>query len=362
MISEVNMTHRKFLYFVLYGIVAALCLHLGFKYALPAALPFLAAFFIAASVQGAAGRFSSLTGIPKRFFSLLFGLLFFASAGIFVFFVLSRLWAELASIARNALAAREDIMGFTASLLRRAESFVLRFFPAAEGGAELLRARIELFTEEALLSLVSAISTRLPAFMGKIFSHVPKILFSLGVTLISCIYLCLDYEGICAGVRRFLSRRGLPLLARVPRASFLAAAGYLRALFVIFLLTSAVLAAGFMLLGVKYAWLFAAVAAFIDALPVFGSGAILLPYSAALLVCGDLPRGAGIALLWGAVTLLRQIIEPKVMSKSLGVHPLLNLAAVYAGASLFGWAGIVFMPVTVVILKNLFLSDERSRT
>ena len=353
------MAHKNFTSLVLYGAFAVFIFYFGFKYALPVALPFLIAFFIAASVQGAAARFSARTGIKKRTASLLFGLLFFAFVGFLFFLFVSKLWGELAAIARGALAAREDIMGITGELLRRAESLLLRFFPSAEGGAEILRARIELFAEEALRSIVSALSTRLPAFMGKVFASVPKILFSLGTALISCVYLCLDYDHISARARSLLSRAS-PLLAKAPRTSFITIAKYLRALFIMFLLTAAVLAAGFLLLGVKYAWLFALAAAFIDSLPVFGSGALLFPYAAYLFISGDFMRGVGTLLLWGAVTLLRQISEPRIMGRSLGVHPLVNIAAVYAGASIFGASGVIFLPITVVILKNLLLPEERS--
>jgi sporulation integral membrane protein YtvI len=353
------MARKNFPYTVLCISLAVFIFYLGFKYVLPVALPFLAAFFISASVQGAAARFSARTGVSKRFLSLFFGLLFFAAAGFFAFLAVRELWGELASIARGALAAREDIMGLTGELLRRAESLILRFFPSAEGGAEIFRARIELFAEEMLRSIVSVLSTRLPAFMGKVFASVPKILFSLGTALISCVYLCLDYDAVSIGARRLLSRAS-PLLARVPHTSFVTIAKYLRAVFVMFLLTASLLAAGFLLLGVRYAWLFALAAAFIDALPVFGSGALLFPYAAYLFISGEAVRALCVLLLWGAAALLRQLLEPRVMGRSLGVHPLLNLAAVYAGASLFGATGVIFLPIIVVILKNLLLPEERS--
>ena len=350
---------KNFLSLVLYTIIAVIIFYFGFKYVLPLALPFLVAFFIAASVQGAAGRFSARMHIKKRYASLFLGILFFAAVGFLAFLCISKLWSELASIAGGALAAGEDIMGFTDELLRRAESIILRLFPAVEGGAEILRAKIELFAEDAVRSIISAVSTRLPTFMAAVFSEVPKMLFSLGTALISCIYFCLDYDLICRSAKSFLSRAEMPWLAKIPRASFLTTAKYLRAAFILFLLTAAILATGFLIIGVKYAWIFALIAAFIDALPVFGSGILLLPYAAYLLLSGNIHRGIGILLIWGAVTLLRQIAEPRIMGKSLGVHPLLNLASVYVGASLFGACGIIFFPITVVILKNLLLQEER---
>ena len=345
------MAYKKFLLFVLYAVIAAFFAFFGFKYALPAAFPFLTAFFIAASVQGAAARFSARTGAKKRHVALFLGLFFLFAFGFLFFLCVSKLWGELSELVSGALDAREDIMGRTQDLLRRAESFILRLFPAAEENAEILRARIELVAEEALKSLISAVSTKIPAFMAKVFAAVPKIIFSLGVALISCIYFCL--------VKRTLKRGGLSALIKIPRTSFLTVAKYLRALFIIFLISACVLAVGFLLLGIRYAWLLAVVTAFIDALPLFGSGAIILPFSAFAFISGNLKKGVGLLVLWGISSLIRQLLEPKIMGKNLGVHPLLNLAAVYIGYSFFGVTGVVFLPISVVIIKNLLLPEER---
>ena len=353
------MENKKFLSGVLCAVICAFLAFFGFKYVLPALLPFLVSFFIAASVQGAAGRFSARTGAKKRHVSLFFGLLFFAAVGFLFFLCVSKLWGELSELVNIAGAASEDVMGRTQALLRKLESFILRFFPYAEENAEVLRARMELFAEEALKSLISAVSTKIPAFMAKVFSAVPKILFSLGVMLISCVYFCLDYDYICAFGRSLLARGGFPSLAKIPRASFLTLAKYLRALFIIFLMTAAFLAVGFLIIGVKYAWLLAVGTAFIDALPLFGSGAVLLPYAAFSFISGDARTGIGLLAVWGAAALFRQLAEPRIMGKNLGLHPLANLAAVYLGYSFFGVTGVVFLPITVVILKNLFIPQER---
>ena len=92
---------------------------------------------------------------------------------------------------------------------------------------------------------------------------------------------------------------------------------------------------------------------------LFGSGAIILPFSAFAFISGNLKKGVGLLVLWGISSLIRQLLEPKIMGKNLGVHPLLNLAAVYIGYSFFGVTGVVFLPISVVIIKNLLLPEER---
>ena len=104
----------------------------------------------------------------------------------------------------------------------------------------------------------------------------------------------------------------------------------------------------------------ALVTASLDVLPVLGVGTVLVPYALFSMATGDVFRGVGLLVLYGVVTVVRQIAEPHLVGKSLGVHPLLNLASVYAGASFFGVTGVIFMPITVVILKNLLLPEERS--
>ena len=129
----------------------------------------------------------------------------------------------------------------------------------------------------------------------------------------------------------------------------------------IFLLTFCVMLVGFLLLGISKAPLVALIVAFLDILPVIGVGTVLLPWSIFLFATGDLVTGVGLVILFLVNTVVRQIAEPKIVGKNLGIHPVLSLALIYVGYALFGFAGLLITPLIAVALGFLIEKNDTSK-
>ena len=98
--------------------------------------------------------------------------------------------------------------------------------------------------------------------------------------------------------------------------------------------------------------LMAFIIALLDMLPVLGIGIVLIPWGVYYLSVGtDLKLGIGLLVLWGVGSIVRQAIEPKIVGKELGMHPLLTLVLMYAGYSLFGFFGLVLLPFLSVFIS-----------
>jgi predicted PurR-regulated permease PerM len=108
---------------------------------------------------------------------------------------------------------------------------------------------------------------------------------------------------------------------------------------------------------VRYAFLVAFIISLLDLLPALGAIAVLAPWSALSFASGNVRVGAGLLILAGVVTLTRQIAEPKIVGKSLGLHPLVALFAMYAGLKLFGAAGLVLGPCAAIVVRTALKSD-----
>ena len=118
-------------------------------------------------------------------------------------------------------------------------------------------------------------------------------------------------------------------------------------------MTFAERAVGFSILGLPYALLSALVIALVDILPVFGTGTVLVPWSVGAFFTGNTKLGLCLAALYGIITVIRQIAEPKILGSSVGMHPLATLLAMYIGLKLCGIGGLFLFPIGAVILKNL---------
>lgn len=107
-------------------------------------------------------------------------------------------------------------------------------------------------------------------------------------------------------------------------------------------------------LEIKYPTTIAIITGIIDLLPLLGAGIVLIPYAIYSLITGNTVLGIGLLIIWGIWVVIKQIIEPKVVSKQMGIHPIFTLLAMYTGYKLIGVFGLMLGPITLLILKNIF--------
>ena len=119
------------------------------------------------------------------------------------------------------------------------------------------------------------------------------------------------------------------------------------------LLTFFELTIGLHILGIENALVIAFLIAIFDVLPVLGTGGIMLPWILISFLNNQVKTGVGLLILYLVITGIRNIIEPKIVGKQIGLHPLLMLMCMYLGARLFGFLGIFILPILILIVQNL---------
>ena len=114
-----------------------------------------------------------------------------------------------------------------------------------------------------------------------------------------------------------------------------------------------ILLAGFLVLRIRNALLWAALVTLVDAFPILGVGTVLLPWAAVCFLQGEAARGIGLTTVYGVVWLTRSVLEPKFLGKSLGLDPLVTLVAIYAGLKLWGIAGLLLAPILALTATQI---------
>ncbi len=107
-------------------------------------------------------------------------------------------------------------------------------------------------------------------------------------------------------------------------------------------------------MNVKYPLLIALAIGFVDALPILGSGTVMVPWAIILALNGDLRLGISIIVLWVIMSIVRQFLEPKIVSGKIGIHPIFTLIAMYTGFKIIGIMGMLVGPIVLIILKSIF--------
>lgn len=107
-------------------------------------------------------------------------------------------------------------------------------------------------------------------------------------------------------------------------------------------------------LNVKYPLLYALGIGFVDALPIFGSGSVMVPWAIISACNGDMQLAISVFLLWIFMSVVRQLIEPRIVGNEIGIHPIFTLIAMYTGFKLMGVIGLFIGPIMLIILKSIF--------
>lgn len=128
---------------------------------------------------------------------------------------------------------------------------------------------------------------------------------------------------------------------------------FLRAYTLIISITFLELSTGFWIIGIPNAVLFGLVVAIIDIMPILGTGAVLIPWSVVALIMGNTKVGLGMLFLYIIITVVRQVLEPKIVGQQIGLHPLVTLILMYVGAQLMGVLGLFALPIMATILVKL---------
>ena len=119
---------------------------------------------------------------------------------------------------------------------------------------------------------------------------------------------------------------------------------------------------GLVVLRIPYALPWAAGICLVDAFPILGTGTVLLPWGLVCLLQGDTARAIGLISLYVAVSLTRSMLEPKFLSRHLGLDPLVTLIALYAGFRLWGIGGMILAPILTVVTIQIVSERPGSRS
>lgn len=136
------------------------------------------------------------------------------------------------------------------------------------------------------------------------------------------------------------------------------AKGYLRAQVILMGVTFLILSAGFLYLGVPLPLLIALGIALVDFIPIIGSGIVMVPWALISYFNGNRDMAIGIGVLYVVLTVVRQVIEPKVMGDQIGLRPLYTFLATIFGTLTMGPLGFILAPMGVIIV-NSFLKYRR---
>lgn len=200
---------------------------------------------------------------------------------------------------------------------------------------------------------LSSLSVNIVTALSEFVTGIPSLVVKIVIMVVASFYMTADYDKILEIARKYLPEKAKRVIRDVRKYGWNTLKAYLKSYFLLFLLTFAELTVGLLFLRIPYAVFIALGIAVFDILPVLGTGGILLPWTVVMLVLGDYPMAVGILLLYIVITVVRNSLEPKIVGKQVGLHPLITLIAMFVGLQLGGLPGLIAAPMSIVILVNM---------
>lgn len=319
MVSEEK--HRRFAIMILYAAAAIAAAYLLFNYLWGIILPFLIAYAVAECFKPIIRYGDNHKRFPKK--SVVILMIFIAAGSVIMLLIAATVIDKICS-----------------------------FFPFVDLHEKLWEIRPEIDEKliSALMSSADSIAGGIMNLAGGALTFLPDAIFTFAVTLASTYYFAVDRVRINCFFLGLFPESVRPKLKTIKETVCDTALKYIRAYGIIFFITFAQLLIAFWLMGLRYAFVIALGTSIVDILPVLGTGTVLLPWATVELISGETPIGIALLVTYGVITVSRQVIEPKIVGKFIGLPPPATLAAMFIGFKLLGVAGLLLFPLGAMIV------------
>jgi len=345
-----NNKRKRFIINVLYWVIIAALAYAAFKYFIPLIWPFFLAFIFAWILRPAIRLLTAKCHVKYKLSVTICLIVFFALLGG----IIVGLSARIIAWATDAISA---LPGLYASTIKP--------------GLGNLAVQIEDLAKRLSPNIYALVSTAFPDFISSIgaavtdismkavsaitgwVTKVPRRLLSTLICVIATIFMTASFPRMTAFLMRQLPSRRRLFVRETADSLKAVVLEYGKSYSIIMGITFAEILVGLFCIGQQNALLIALAIALFDIFPIVGSGMILLPWAVIMMLTNELAKGIGLLSLYIIVVVVRQIMEPKIVGRHVGLHPLVTLMAMFIGTKLFGGVGLFGLPIACAIIKSL---------
>lgn len=342
---------KDFLIDLSFVLVISLIIYFSFKFVFIYLFPFIIGLLITALVQKPAEYISRKIKIKKGACALILVVLTYILLVGIIFFCGYRIVGAVTML-YNGFADNINYFEKMFESINQKLSRVINTFPDD----------MKTSFSNAFTNLLGSLAEKITSFVSSVAtsaaSYAPGVLVSVVVTIVASCYIAKDFDTVKRFATGLISDKIRNLLVRVKEITVNKIFKIIKGYLIIMVITFVELAIGFLLLKINNAILIALLIAVLDLLPVLGTGTILIPWGIINLILGNYWLGAALLIIYVVVLLIRNIIEPKVISHQVGLHPLITLLCIFIGLKLFGFLGMLLLPLAVVLVYNLCFEGE----
>lgn len=348
MLSKKDYKKLHYLIQVAFIAVFLFLAYLAVRYVFGAIAPFIIAFIAASLVEPLVRFLSSKFHMPRAAASTIGIILLLLGFLAIAFFVSVFIWKEgkdlvlrlpnyLSSITEHIKHLMQNDTGIFSYLSDESIAKVMDYIANYDYSS--------LFT--------GSIGGFVLGYAGNMVVQIPNILIFCIVSIVSSFFMSISFPKVKSFILAQFKPQQQSLICDIKRSLFTTVGKYLRSYSVLMFTTFVELLIFFLIFDFKPALPLAFFISIVDILPVLGVGTVLIPWALVSLLSGAPWRALILICMYIVITIVRQVLEPKVIGDHVGMMPILTLFCIWVGLKLFGFGGMFLIPITVVIFKNL---------
>lgn len=341
--------HLRLILKIIYIAVGIIAIVLFFRYLLGWLLPFLIAFVLAAAIEPAVKYLNERTRIPRSLASAIMTVLIL----VIFFGILTAIVLRAIFEIDRLLDKLPQLLTSLPSTYSELEIKIYKYILSLPTSSQEFATNVVKNLLERSAEIPSALYSKLLNIVSSAAASTPKVILFSVTTALATFFTSSSYRKVKDFILRQIPVKWHKQVLFTKGQLKLTIWQWIKAQLLILLITFFELMIAFLMLRVDYSLLLAVIIAIIDALPVFGTGIVLLPWAIIDLVSGNTTRGIALIVLYVLTYLVRRIVEPKLIGDKLGLHPLATLLAMYLGYCTLGVGGMIFMPLVLILLKQL---------
>lgn len=343
---------KRILYviFILFGLYLALKLSIFY-------MPFLVAFIISLIIEPAIKYIMKKTKLTRKKSSII---IFIFVSGI----ILGSLTWGIISLLSEASNLLKSLNEYVDKIYILFENFINRLdFEKIHLPDEITQ--IMQNSTGGILNNASNWIRNILTGLINFITSIPTIAIYFVITIMALYLICVDKFYIIDQIEHHLPKKWVFKLGTHIRELTKTLGGYLKAETTLIVISFIISLIGLYILkfvgfNIEFPLLMALFIGFVDALPILGSGTVMIPWAIISGLNGDIKLGIAIIVLFAIMSTIRQFLEPKLVSRNIGTHPIFTLIAMYTGFKFIGIVGLLVGPIVLIIIKNVFatLIDE----
>ena len=314
-------------------------------------VPFLIAFIISLLIEPLIRKVMRLTNLTRKVSAIITLIVVFAVIIGLLIWGITSLITEASNILENLNNNMENITSRVNSLI---DNFKFDDIKIPE--------QIEAIVQNGLNDLIGEgtnIAQKALTNILNTVTQIPKLMIYIGITIVATYFVCADKMYILDQMEHHLPRNWVNKFGHKLRKVISSLGDYLKAEGVLILISFIIVLIGLVVfnlagMNVKYPLFIALFIGFVDALPILGSGTVMLPWAVISAFNGDIQLAIALIVLYIVIVVTRQLIEPRIVSNHIGIHPIFTLIAMYTGFKIIGVMGMFVGPIILIILKNIF--------